>query len=565
LRAQTIERSGAALSFRIFSSVQEALETKHEGTLMTGARLKHYGWGREGEGMSAEERKFVLGRYRAKFATDEFDTIAVPGLDDLSLREPRVAPPASLAPFCTTERYDRAAHTYGKSYPDYVRAMLGDYNCAPDVVAYPRNEAEISAVMDWTSTVGASLTPFGGGSSVCGGVEPRVDGIKHKAAVTLDLRNLSKVVEVDPVSRAASIEAGTYGPSLENQLKPHGFTLRHFPQSFEFSTLGGWIATRSGGHFASLHTHIDDFVESLRVVTPVGVLETRRLPGSGAGPSPDRMFIGSEGTLGVISRAWMRLQPRPSFRAGASVRFPSFFDAARAVRAVAQAGLYPSNCRILDPQEAFNTGAADGSAAIMVLAFESGDHPLDTWMARALECCADHCGTPEPAKASDAHLQGAAGIWRNAFIRMPYAREFLTPAGLINDTFETAITWDQFENLHDKVKAATERAILDATGANGEVTCRFTHVYPDGPAPYFSFHALGRHGALLEQWQAIKNAASDALIAAGGTITHHHAVGRDHRPWYDRQRPELFAAALRGAKRELDPQGMLNPGVLIDP
>src|ERR1700680_211453 len=217
--------------------------------------------------------------------------------------------------------------------------------------------------MDWASAVSASLTPFGGGSSVCGGVEPRVDGIKHKAAVTLDLRNLSKVIEVDPVSRAASIEASTYGPSLENQLKPHGFTLRHFPQSFEYSTLGGWIATRSGGHFASLHTHIDDFVESLRVVTPVGVVETRRLPGSGAGPSPDRMFIGSEGILGVSSRACGRVQTRPNFRAGASVRFPSFFDAARAVRAVAQAGLYPSNCRILDAQEAFNPGAADVSAA----------------------------------------------------------------------------------------------------------------------------------------------------------------------------------------------------------
>ena len=145
-------------------------------------------------------------------------------------------------------------------------------------------------------------------------------------------------------------------------------------------------------------------------------------------------------------------------------------------------------------------------------------------MARALECCTDHGGTPEAAKG-DAHLEGAAGIWRNAFIRMPYAREFLTPAGLINDTFETAITWDRFESFHDKVKAATERAILEATGVKGEVTCRFTHIYPDGPAPYFSFHALGRHGALLTQWQAIKNAASDALIEAGGTITHHHAVG----------------------------------------
>jgi alkyldihydroxyacetonephosphate synthase len=510
---------------------------------MSGARLKHYGWGREGEGMTAAEQAFVLGRYRAKFSRDGFKAISVPRLEDLTLRAPRVAPPASLAAFCTGERYDRVAHAYGKSYPDYVRAMLGDYDSAPDVVAYPRSEAEISAVMDWAGGVGASLTPFGGGSSVCGGVEPRVDQI----------------------SRAALIEGGTYGPSLENQLKPHGVTLRHFPQSFEYSTLGGWIATRSGGHFASLYTHIDDFVESLRVVTPRGIVETRRLPGSGAGPSPDRMFIGSEGTLGVISRAWMRLQPRPKFRAGASVRFDSFFAAARALRAIAQAGLYPSNCRILDPQEAFNTGAADGSVAIMVLGFESGDHSPDAWMARALECCADHGGTPEAAKADGAHLEGAAGIWRNAFIRMPYAREFLTPAGLINDTFETAITWDRFESFHDKVKAATERAILEATGAKGEVTCRFTHVYPDGPAPYFSFHALGRHGALLEQWQAIKNAASDALIEAGGTITHHHAVGRDHRPWYDRQRPALFAAALRAAKKELDPQGMLNPGVLIDP
>ena len=157
---------------------------------MTGARLKHYGWGYQGEGMSAEERKFVLGRYHMKFGTDEFDAVAVPDLEELTLREPRVLPSASLAPFCTTERYDRAAHTYGKSYPDYVRAMLGDYDCAPDVVAYPRNEWEISAVMDWAGSVGASLTPFGGGSSVCGGVEPRVDGIKHKAAVSLDLRNL---------------------------------------------------------------------------------------------------------------------------------------------------------------------------------------------------------------------------------------------------------------------------------------------------------------------------------------------------------------------------------------
>ena len=210
-----------------------------------------------------------------------------------------------------------------------------------------------------------------------------------------------------PGSRAARS-----GRRSRRQLKPHGLTLRHFPQSFEYSTLGGWIATRSGGHFASLYTHIDDLVESLRVVTPNGVIETRRLPGSGAGPSPDRMFIGSEGILGVISQAWMRLQAKPTFRAGGSVKFASFFAAAQAVRAIAQAGLYPSNCRILDPREAYNTGAGDGSVAIMVLAFESGDHPLDAWMKRALECCADHGGVAETGGA-DAHRDGAAGLWRN--------------------------------------------------------------------------------------------------------------------------------------------------------
>jgi alkyldihydroxyacetonephosphate synthase len=528
-------------------------------------RLKHFGWGREGEGLTAEEEKAALDRYHRLFGVDQFDELAPPALPEIKLRQPRIAPPPALAAHCSSDAYDRAAHTYGKSFSDYARGLAGDYDNAPDLVAYPRNEAEVRAVVDWAGSAQAALIPFGAGSSVVGGVEPKIDGTSCRTAVSLDLGHLDRVVEIDRTSRAARIEAGVFGPALEEQLRPHGMTLRHFPQSFEYSTLGGWIATRSGGHFASLYTHIDDFVESLRIVTPRGVVETRRLPGSGAGPSPDRLFIGSEGILGVITEAWMRLQDRPRFRAGGAIRFANFFSAARAVRAIAQAGLYPANCRILDPQEAQNTGAGDGSAAILVLAFESADHPLDAWIGRALECCADHGGTPEHSGKADAHREGAAGVWRTAFIRMPYARERLIRRAIITDTFETAITWERFEAFHDRVKAATERAIREATGRPGQVTCRFTHVYPDGPAPYFTFHALGQHGDLLSQWRAIKRAAGDALIAAGGTITHHHAVGRDHRPWYDRQRPDLFAAALRAAKREIDPQGLFNPGILIDP
>ena len=275
-------------------------------------------------------------------------------------------------------------------------------------------------------------------------------------------------------------------------------------------------------------------------------------------------MIGSEGILGIITQAWMRLQDRPTFRDGGAVRFKDFSSAAHAVRAISQAGLYPSNCRILDPAEAYNTGAADGSVAIMVLAFESADHDVAPWMKRARECCADHGGTLE-ARGAEAHREGAAGVWRNAFIRMPYAMERLILRGVINDTFETAITWERFGEFHDAIKAATETAIHETTSRKGEITCRFTHVYPDGPACYFTFHALGQPGKLGAQWRAIKSAALDAVIAHGGTVTHHHAVGRHHRPWYDRQRPPLFAEALRAAKKALDPRGLLNPGVLIDP
>lgn len=531
---------------------------------MAAGRLKFFGWGREGEGMTAAEEQAALKRYAGLFGQAEFPAAPAPSAEEIELPVPRVNPPPSLAAVLSADHYERLAHTYGKSYPDTVKGLARDFANAPDLVAFPRNEAEVAAVLDWAGTADASVTPFGGGSSVVGGVEP-LRGPGHKAAISLDLRQLDQVVEVDKASRAALIQGGAFGPHLEAQLKPHGLTLRHFPQSFEYSTLGGWIATRGGGHFATLYTHIDDFVENVTVITPAGRIETRRLPGDGAGPAPERMFIGSEGTLGVITAAWMRLQDRPRFRAGGALRFKDLFAAAKAVRGLAQAGLYPSNCRILDPGEALSNGAGDGSHAVMVLAFESADHAVDAWMSRALECCRDLGGVFE-AEGNEAggHRAGAAEQWRTAFIRMPYGRERMVPRGIIFDTFETAITWDRFEDFHAKVTGATADAIKRVTGKPGLVTTRFTHAYPDGPAPYYSFHALGTPGRLLEQWQAIKDAASDALNANGGTITHHHAVGRDHRRWYDKQRPDLFAAAMLVAKRTLDPKGLLNPGVLFD-
>ncbi len=528
---------------------------------MAEQRLKFWGWGYESETLSEAEAGAIAGRTAARAGLEPGPYRAPPTLGELRLPEPRIAPPAALAALCRTDAYARASHAYGKSYPDYVRAFRRDFGGAPDLVAYPESEADIVALLDWAGSAGLAVIPYGAGSTVVGGIEPRV-GDGYPAALTIDLRRLDKVLEIDRRSRAARIQAGIMGPALEAQLKPAGLTLRHFPQSFGFSTLGGWIATRSGGHYATLYTHIDEFVESLRTVTAAGVLESRRLPGSGAGPSPDRFMIGSEGALGIITEAWMRLQDRPTHRASIALRFADFAAAAEAIRAVGQAGLYPTNLRLIDAEETRLAGAGDGSFHLAVLAFESADHPVEAWMSRALECMADHGALFDreaPATARDP----LADAWREAFIKAPYDREALIAHGLLHDTFESAITWDRFGAFHATVKAATEAAITRATGTPGHVSCRFTHVYPDGPAPYFTYHAKPTPGAEIEQWQAIKAAASDALIEAGGTITHHHAVGRDHMPWYEAQRPALFGEALAAAKRALDPNGILNPGVLL--
>jgi alkyldihydroxyacetonephosphate synthase len=484
----------------------------------------------------------------------------------LPVPAPRIQAPAPLAEVASADPADRIQHGHGQAFRDVARCLLGRVDQVPDLVLRPRSEQDVVDVLDWCSDAGIAVIPFGGGTSVVGGVEPR--GLDdHAGCVSLDLGRLNRIVEVDPVSRAARIQAGILGPALEDALRPEGLTLRHFPQSFEFSTLGGWLATRAGGHYATVYTHIDDLVESLRVVTPAGVGESRRLPGSGAGPSPDRMFLGSEGALGVITEAWMRVQARPRWRSGASVLFDDYGAAVAATRAIAQSGLFPANCRLLDPVEAFINAGTSTTGGVLVLGFESADHPVEEPMRRAVEICDEFGGrVPDGVRTTDAERDsarpGAADTWRSSFLRMPYQRDAMAAQSVIVETFETACTWDRFDELRSAVEAAATGAFA-ALGVNGAVSCRFTHVYPDGPAPYFGVYAVGRWGRTVEQWDEIKAAVSEALLKAGGTITHHHAVGRDHRPWYDRQRPEPFATALRASKAALDPAGILNPGVLV--
>jgi alkyldihydroxyacetonephosphate synthase len=551
----------------------------------TDRRRSFWAWGYEDQLPAASERQTLAQSAAALLGVSVPEPSDPPSYADLVLPPPRLAPPASVAAFAHVDDRERALHTYGKSFVDQLRAWALDFASPPDFVLLPRDESDVVLSLRACGDAGIAVVPFGGGTSVVGGVEcPLPAGARGIAS--LDLRRLDRVLQVDAVSRAARIQAGATGPQIEAQLAAHGLTLRHYPQSFEFSTLGGWLATHAGGHFATVYTHIDDLVQSVRLVTarlPDPIIQTRRLPASGAGPAPERLFLGSEGTLGVFTEAWMRVQRRPHLRSTASVTFPDMASAIAATQAVAQSGLFPSNCRLLDSGEAMLAGA--GTQPTLLLGFESAERPVRERLESALALALAHGGAcpqggqhreGEPARSGKA--DGAPGssseAWRQAFLAAPYRQSALLCSGFLADTFETACTWEQFPALSRAIRRAVRDALVQHCGA-GHLMMRFTHVYPDGPAPYFTYVAPlpgshlreGRAACLARAtaaWQAIKSAASDAIFEQGGTITHHHAVGRMHRPWYQRESPPLFTQALRAVKQTLDPQAILNPGVLLD-
>ena len=537
----------------------------------------YWGWGRQDAALDEVARGRLGMLVATQLDLSRIEALSPQPVDRLALPTSRLAPgrvPETVEQMLSRATPQRASHTYGKAYRDLLRGLRGDFAHAPDAVAFPGDEVDLRALLDWCEGAGVAVIPYGGGSSVVGGVEARCRDA-FPAVISVDMGRLRGVTEIDVTSRAALIEAGSYGPDIDRALEPHGLSLRHYPQSYEFSTLGGWLATRAAGHFATLYTHIDDLLESLTALTPAGRIETRRLPASGAGPAPERLLLGSEGALGFIVRAWMRLQARPRFRASATFAFSDFYRGVEAVRLLSQSGLYPANCRLLDAQEALVNGLGDGTRTFLLVAFESADHPLEPWLDRASELALDAGGergdqgslaaalaTADLVEGAAGAQDGAAGRWRKMFLRAPYLRDALVQLGLVIETFETAVTWDRFESFHRGVMRAAREATIRVCG-EGLVSSRITHCYPDGAAPYFTVIAPGRPGAQLQQWDEIKAAVAEVILAAGGTITHHHAVGRDHRPWYDRERPALFGDVLAAAKHALDPRGLMNPGVLL--
>jgi alkyldihydroxyacetonephosphate synthase len=517
-------------------------------------RRKLWGWGYEGE--SADEEA-------VSFATEALSALLGVGLER-GEPPPRLAPSASLAHLLDVSPHERLRHALGQSYFDLARAIRGQFPHPPDIVAFPRSEVDVVDVLSFAEEAGAAVIPFGGGTSVHGGVEAR--GL-CRPVITLDLTHLAGVVEVDGPSGLARIRAGTLGPDLERGLAAHALSLRHFPQSFELSTLGGWIATRAGGHFATGPTHIDDLVASIEVVTPRGRLTTRTLPGSGAGPDPNRLFFGSEGTLGIITEATVRAFPRPTARASATVRFTaregSGMDAGlAALRAIVQAGLLPANARLLDPVEAITSGAGSGDASLLLLAFESAAVDVRPFLVAAVELARAHGGQIGDeeirSSVSGTGKNPTAEGYRAAFFRAPYLRDELALRGVFAETYETAAPWSKIQELDLAVRAAIAATVVGPFA----LARRITHAYRDGCAPYYTLltRTTADPGG---QWHEIKHAVTEAILGAGGTATHHHAVGRDLTAAWQREVSPLVRGALQAAKAHLDPGGLLNPGVLF--
>lgn len=524
-------------------------------------RRSWWGWGDEERHLDDEALAGVAALVADQLggdpptATDVRDPAELPS-------PPRIELPDALAELASSDPVDRVRHSRGNAYRDVVRALHGDLPAYVDSVVRPRDADDVERLLDWAGDADVACVPFGGGTSVVGGTTtPRLD----RPVVAMDLERLSGVTEVDETSLTAHVLGGTLGPAVNDGLREHDLTFRFFPQSWEFSTLGGWVATRAGGHFATGPTHVDDLTAAIDAVTPRGRWSSRRLPASGAGPSPDRLLLGSEGTLGVVTGAWIRVQRRPTFRASATVAFADLSTGLDALRGITQAGLRPANARLLDRAEARLNGAGDGSRAVLALGYEGADHPLGAVLHRTIELCRDHGGevTDGPNERtgdSTGEASGGAGAWRQAFLNAPYLRDGLVRLGMVVETFETATTWDR---AHDLVRTlrSTARATAEEVCGAALVTTRVTHAYTDGCAPYLTVIAPGGDDP-VGRWDTIKAAVADAIIDGGATITHHHAVGRDHAPWYRRQVPDLHHASLAAVKDRLDPAGTLNPGVL---
>ncbi|MFH1150189.1 MAG: FAD-binding oxidoreductase [Actinomycetota bacterium] len=545
-----------------------------------------WGWGDVDKTYPVEERPNYIPFLEEKLGI-KVDKVREPDpkLEDLQIREPRISKTVAnkLARVVgkdnvAMDRKARVYHALGKSHRDVIRAHRGEIPNPPDVVVYPGSEEEVVKLLAIAEKESLAVTPFCGGSSVVGGVEP-LDAEGFAGTISVDLRRMDSVLRVDAESRTARFEAGIWGPELEAELARMGLYMGHAPESFLFSGLGGWIASRGAGRQSTGYGKIEEMLESVRMVTPRGVIETRDVPASATGPDLNRVICGSEGTLGIITEATMKVRPLPEVYDYRGLLFKTFEGGVQAVREMLQGGSRPETIRISDAEESSFAmvvrkpssnptkekglqvaikaldalGYSFERGAFAILGVEGERSEAEGRMRRIQSICRKNGAIP---------LGKSAGMeWYEGRYNHPYLRDIMLGWGVLTDTLETSTTWDNIMPLYHAVKDAIRKALADYD-SKSIVTCHLSHSYVTGSSLYFIFLGRLAEGREIEQWVHLKEMAGEAILANGGTITHHHGVGYEHAPWFEREYGPQGMEALKGLKNALDPAGIMNPGKL---
>lgn len=525
------------------------------------------GWGYVEDAATESERRALRKALGLLVGSSGIEDTPAPHPDAIALPPSRVSIPSKLSGYVHNDPRERLLRAAGRSYLDLVDLRTNDVEFAPDAVATPSSIDELMYALEWADNAALAVIPFGGGSSVVGGVNPRVPP-GFSGVLTVELQRMNRVLSISEQDLVVHAQAGILGPELQCALDAQGLALRHYPQSYLHSSLGGWVATRSAGHFSTGPTKIEDRVVGVDVVLSDGRhMETLPTPSSSIGPDPVRFWAGSEGAFGIITSAALRVYRKPQRKSAAEVRYPNFVQALEGARAIVQSGLRPAQLRVLDPAERMlsvvTSGGKGMAGAYLLVGFESSGLDVTGPLDEALRLARNTGGTVEsPTAGTDpsAPAGEAAQAWRSTFFRQPYLRDVLIDWGILAETFETAVCWSKAVELYKAVREATMDAIRSECGTGG-VTARTTHAYADGVSLYFSVFAPGKRGALREQWWRIKTAASEAIVRVGGTISHHHAMGRDHKAWAVAELPAAHRSALAAAKTSLDPRGAMNPGL----
>jgi alkyldihydroxyacetonephosphate synthase len=529
--------------------------------------MKWWGWGDPDRRIDLPPQD--AGALRERLGVEPGDAVEPVALETVSLPEPRQIPDAvrTAAGEVLEGAEDRLRRATGRSYPDLVRLRTGRLEHAPDAVLRPPNAAAVEATLSACAAAGIAVVPYGGGTSVVGGLEAIAGN--HGAVVSLDLARL-RSVELDARSLTARLGPGLSGPDAEAAVGAQGATIGHFPQSFEQATIGGFAATRSAGQASSGYGRFDDLVTALELSAPAGRLRTRDVPHTAAGPALRELVLGSEGTLGVITEVTCRVRPAPARRVYEGWMAEDFEAGREIVRDLAQRHEAPDVLRLSDEMETEVTLGLAGTEGMRKRA-------LDAYLSlrRRKGGCLMICGWEGEGDSvrrrrslaqARLRLGGAAGLgtmigraWERNRYGGPYLRDELMNLGVMVETLETAHTWTRLDELY----RAVGDALRGALGERSIVMCHVSHAYADGASLYFTFMARARRGEELEQWSQAKTAACEAIVATEGTITHHHAVGRDHARYMPAEVGELGIEAIRAAKERLDPAGIMNPGKLL--